>query len=162
MLFEQRALYMMYAAISEMNIKRKEVKPEGFEKLLNRYTKGKNSDYVILDTECDMNVRLDIDTSSNCDSWKYKGAEYKEIFLDSREFLTDSTLPNAFRNKLLILRKKDFPSLVKVNENTAPQVRIEDVSDRNEGIAAVRVTIVPNMEMRYYKNTKVLQIELER
>ncbi len=161
-LFEQRALYMMYAAISKMDIKQKKVKPEDFEKVLSRYTKRRNGDYVILDTECDMSIRLDVDTSSNCDNWTYKGAAYKKLFLNSREFLGDSTLPNAFRNKLLILRKKDFPSLVKINENTAPQVRIEDVSDRNEGIAAIRVTIVPNMEMRYYKNTKVLQVELER
>lgn len=162
MLFEQRALYMMYAAISEMDIKRKKVKPEGFEKRLNRFTKGRNSDYVILDTECDMSIRLDVDTSSNCDNWTYKGAAYKKLFLDSREFLGDSSLPNAFRNKLLILRKEDFPSLAKVNENTTPQVRIEDESGGKDGIAAVRVTIVPNMEMRYYKNTKVLQVELER
>lgn len=162
MLFEQRALYMMYAAISKMDIKQKKVKPEDFEKVLSRYTKRRNGDYVILDTECDMSIRLDVDTSSNCDNWTYKGAAYKKLFLNSREFLGDSTLPNAFRNKLLILRKEDFPSLVKVNEDTTPQIRIEDESDRKDGIAAVRVTIVPNMEMRYYKSTKVLQVELER
>ncbi len=43
-----------------------------------------------------------------------------------------------------------------------PQVIIADESDRDSGKAAVRVTVMPNLEMRYYKNSKVLWVELTR
>ena len=60
------------------------------------------------------------------------------------------------------MRKEDYPSLFKINEDVMPQVIIADESDRDSGLAAVRVTVMPNLEMRYYKNSKVLWVELIR
>lgn len=161
-LFEQRSLYMIYSAISKMKMKRKKVRAVDFEAVMKKYTKGKFEDYVIIDTDCELDILLDIDSRDTYREWNYKCAEYKKVFLDSREYLRDGDLPGVFKNSLLILRKEDYPSLFKTSEDTMPQVTIADESNRETGVAAVRVTITPNMEMRYYKGTKVLWVELIR
>ena len=76
--------------------------------------------------------------------------------------MRDVDLPIIFKNSLLILRKEDYPSLFKKSEDVMPQVIIADESNRDTGRAAVRVTVIPNMEMHYYKNSKVLWVELTR
>lgn len=161
--FEQRAIYMIYAAISKMQLgKLVKVRTGDFEQFFDKYTKGKNKEYVIIDTDCELDVMLDIDHRDVYGGWEYKGAEYKKVFLDSREYLRDSLLPGVYKNTLLILRKDEYPSLFKINEDVMPQVIIADESDRDSGRAAVRVTVMPNLEMRYYKNSKVLWVELTR
>lgn len=161
-LFEQRAVYMIYTAISKMKMKRKKVRTGDFEAVMKKYTKGKFEDYVIIDTDCELDILLDIDSRDTYGEWNYKGVEYKKMFLDSREYLRDGDLPGVFKNSLLILRKEDYPSLFKSGEDAMPQVTIADESNRETGVAAIRVTITPNMEMRYYKGTKVLWVELMR
>lgn len=161
-LFEQRAVYMIYSAINKMKLKRKKMRAGVFETKLKKFTKGRNEDYVIIDTDCKLDILLDIDSRDSYGEWIYKGAEYKKMFLDSREYLRDSDLPSLFKDSLLVLRKEDLPSLFKTGEDAMPQVTITDESDRETGVAAVRVMVTPNMEMRYYKNTKVLWVELLR
>lgn len=161
-LFEQRSIYMFFSAISKMKMKRKKVRAGDFEAVMKKYTKGRIEDYVIIDTDFELDILLDIDSRENYGDWEYKGAEYKKIFLDSREYLRDSDLPSVFKSSLLILRKEDYPSLFKKSEEALPEVTIADESSRETGVAAVRVTVTPNMEMRYYKNTKVLWVELMR
>ena len=161
-LFEQRAVYMIYSAISRMKLKRKKVRAGDFEAAMKKYTKGKFEDYVIIDTDCELDILLDIDSRDTYGEWNYKGAEYKKMFLDSREYLRDGDLPGVFKNSLLILRKENLPSLFKTGEDAMPQVTIADESNRETGVAAIRVTITPNMEMRYYKGTKVLWVDLIR
>ena len=160
--FEQRAIYMIYSAISKMKLKRRKVRAGDFESFMKKYTNGKNDEYIIIDTDCDLDILLDIDNRDTYGEWDYKGAEYKKMFLDAREYLRDVDLPIIFKNSLLILRKEDYPSLFKINEDVMPQVIIADESDRDSGRAAVRVTVMPNLEMRYYKNSKVLWVELTR
>ena len=143
-------------------MKRKKVRAGDFEAVMKKYTKGKFEDYVIIDTDCELDILLDIDSRDTYGEWNYKGAEYKKMFLDSREYLRDGDLPGVFKNSLLILRKEDYPSLFKSGEDAMPQVTIADESNRETGVAAIRVTITPNMEMRYYKGTKVLWVELMR
>lgn len=60
------------------------------------------------------------------------------------------------------MRKEDYPSLFKKNETAEPAGELKDESDRDNGIAAIGVTITPNMEMRYYKNAKVMKVTLVR
>ena len=160
--FEQRAVYMIYSAISKMKPKRRKVRAGDFESFMKKYTNGKNDEYVIIDTDCDLDILLDIDNRDTYGGWNYKGAEYKKLFLDAREYLRDVDLPIIFKNSLLILRKEDYPSLFKKSEDVMPQVIIADESNRDTGRAAVRVTVIPNMEMHYYKNSKVLWVELTR
>ena len=147
--FEQRAIYMIYSAISKMKPKRRKVRAGDFESFMKKYTSGKNDEYIIIDTDCDLDILLDIDNRDTYGEWDYKGAEYKKIFLEAREYLRDVDLPIIFKNSLLILRKEDYPSLFKKNEDVMPQVIIADESDRDSGKAAVRVTVMPNLEMRY-------------
>lgn len=160
--FEQRAIYMIYSAISKMQLKRRKVSVGDFESVLKKYTKGKNDEYVIIDTDCELDVLLERDSRDTYGEWNYKGAEYKKLFLDAREYLRDLDLPIIFKNSLLVLRKEDYPSLFKKSEDVVPQVIIADESDRDSGKAAVRVIVMPNMEMRYYKKSKVLWVELTR
>ena len=153
MVFEQRCLYMFYAAVSKMQIACKTVRVADFVKFYNRYTKGKKDDYIIIDTDCKLSVGIDVDRN---------GDGYKRIFLDSLNFLKDVSLAEMFRDSLLILQKEDYPSLFRKTEDAEPAVLLEDVSSREDGVAAICVSINPNLEMRYYMNTNVVKVTLVR
>lgn len=160
--FEKRAVYMSFAAISRMNIKRKKVRVGDFEKYFNSYTNGMNEDYVIIDANCELSIMLDKKTTNNPFVSQYLGAEYKYLYLDSSEYFKDLTLLELFGNSLLILRKEDFPSLVYKNNGVRPELSMKDMSDKAKGFAAMWVTIKPNMIMKFYKNTKIVMVELKR
>lgn len=160
-LFARRATYMTFSAISQMNVERKKVSAGDFEQFFNSYTKGANSEYVIIDTECQFSTLLDKDTNLNNMDSQYKGAKYKCVYLDAND-MKDIPLMEVFRNSLIIIRKEDYPSLFKVQENKEPEISLEDYSDSSQGLVSIKVTMTPNMEIRYYRNTHVLMVELLR
>jgi hypothetical protein len=158
-LFDLRTTYMAFSAISRMNIERRKVSVGDFEQFFNSYTKGANSEYVIIDTECQFSSLLDKDTNLNNMESQYKGAEYKCVYLDAND-MKDIPLMEIFRNSLIIIRKDDYPSLFKTQENKEPEISLEDYSDSSQGLASIKVTMTPNMEMRFYRRTHVLMVEL--
>lgn len=153
MVFEKCCDYMFYAAVSRMRMDYKTVRVADFDSFFNRYTKGKRDEYIIIDTESTLSVGIDIERD---------GDGYKCMFIDASEYLRDVPLVEIFRNSLLIMKKEDYPSLFRKNETAEPVVELKDESDIENGIAAIGVTITPNMEMRYYKNAKVMKVTLVR
>lgn len=161
-LFDSRVTYMVYTALSQMDIIHKNVCVGDFEVFFRSYTEGHNSDYMIVDTDCELSANLEIETENIVGNWKYKEADYSRKCIDANGHLKDTPLMGLFNNSLLIIKKEDFPSLVKINENDKPQIDLEDCSDSTRGLAAIKVTIASNMELRYYKSSKVAWINLTR
>ena len=61
---------------------------------------------------------------------------------------------------MIIIKKSDLPFVYSTVKENAPSVSVHDESDQKKGSAVVRITVNPNWEAKYCKESRVLKIRL--
>jgi hypothetical protein len=77
------------------------------------------------------------------------------------DHLSDIDIVRDFLGSLLIVKKEDMPILAEDKYGDDAEIAIEDVSNKEEGLAAVRVDITPRYTM-WYRNAKCYKVVIER
>lgn len=164
-IFRSRYIYMMYVAVSQMKIKDVKAKWSDFEKVFLKYV-GENGDgYVIIDTECKVDVMVRMDKLPEGVMWSphrhYKKAYYYDAGMGSSFNLRDLPLGRLLDGTVLIMRMADLPVLVPTSEDGMPVVSIIDESLREKGWAPVRITVDPCLVAKYSKNAEVVRVRFK-
>jgi hypothetical protein len=60
----------------------------------------------------------------------------------------------------MLIKKADLPALVRENNNASPEVGFKDESDKEKGVAAVRMTVNPQMVVKYNPNAQVIRVKI--
>ena len=156
-LFEERSCYLMCAAFQKMELNPLSVNYKSLETSVGQIL-GKEADkYVVIDFDSHsyMHMRVDYDGK------KCLGADYMKVHLEMNDHLSDIDIVRDFLGSLLIVKKEDMPILAEDKYGDDAKVAIEDVSERKEGLAAVRVDITPRYTM-WYRNAKCYRVVIER
>ena len=92
---------------------------------------------------------------------KVMKAIYKSYSLDNGWFMNGFNETEDFSNTIVVIKKDDLPYVCSISSTGyGPTVDFEDVSDRESGIAEVRVIVNPNLEMKYSKKAKVTRLKV--
>lgn len=164
--FKSRFLYMVYFALSQMRIKDVSTKWGDFEKMFTNYVGNDGDKYVIIDNDCSLRVFAEMDKLSDGQKWPlhryYKGAYCYDAEIGLSRYLKDVPLIESFDRTILVVRFADMPVLVPTSDQGVPYVSFEDESNKEKGWAAVRITVEPNLNMKYSKEAEVLRVKIKR
>ena len=163
-LFKNRYQCVVYEALSQMNIEEVSTKWEDFEDCFLSHVGDKGEEYIIIDTDCSMNLFVKMDELEDGVKFSfnrnYKGAYYYHAELNSSFYLQDLPVAEAFRNTIAIVKYADLPVLVTTSNDCCPDVQFRDESNRAQAKAAVRITVDPKLIVRYSKQAKVLRVRI--
>ena len=156
-LFCNRYKYLLYTALSEMKVNEMKMDVAEVETYLSKLVEGHEQEYQIIDTNSPFETLLmpEILTVSR---YSFKGVDYfkEDIALSN---LMDTPNFLRFDNSLIIIRKDNMPVLKYINDGALPKVKTEDVSNKKEGIADVKVMIEPNLQLVYNSECEIIKIE---
>lgn len=165
-IFRSRYLYVVYSALSRMQIKDETISIDNFEQYFTGLVGEKGSDYIIIDSNSHMNLFYKMDALANGQRFSihrtYKGADYKDYDLDVGWYLRDLEVLEPFKNTLVIVKKIDLPALVKTSTDDVPNVEYKDESDSMNGTAKISMVINPNYESQFDKGAIVTRLRLEK
>ena len=60
-----------------------------------------------------------------------------------------------------MIRKDNLPALEGETEEASPAIEFKDESDKEKGMAAVRVTVDPKMLVKYNDNVQVTRVKIK-
>ena len=158
-LIATRIAYMTLTAFSEMKIDEVDVTSVDFDLFFNNYVGKNKSDYVLVDVDSPFDALLDV---------HFKGYErdYKDvpfISLNSASRIGHmSELPSfeKFKGSLLIIAKKDLPSLVCDNET--PVFDYKDESAKEKMKLRIRTTVDIQRQLKYKSTGSVMKVNCKR
>lgn len=163
--FKSRYLFMIFQALSNMHITDVAMPIDEFEKYFDNYVGEKGTEYFILDANSHMDLFYEMDKQKSghrsFDESTYKGAEYKLYDLDVGLYLKDVIELESFRETLVVIKKNDLPTVANTTKSTGPSVEFGDESSRENGVAAVYMTVNPNYCVKYCRDVDVLRVKLE-
>ena len=164
--FNSRYLFMVYGAIANMQITDKTIPIDTFDAFFASYVGDSGQDYVIIDSESQMDVYYEFDKPvkerRSLFYRTYKGAEYKHYDFQIGWYLKDLEELEPFNNTLVIIKREDLPFVFSTEESNEPTVNIQDESEKEKGSAVVRITVNPNLAAKFNKNAQVLRLKLQR
>ncbi len=165
-IFRSRYLYVVYSALSRMQIKDETISFDNFEQYFAGLVGEKGSDYIIIDSNSHMNLFYKMDALANGQRFSsqrtYKGADYKYYDLNVGWYLRDLDVLEPFKDTLVIVKKADLPVLVNTTMSNCPDVDFAEKSDRDEGIATINMVINPNYEAGFDKKSTVIRLRLKK
>ncbi len=129
------------------------------EQLKTRY------DYVIIDTGGSSHLLMDLDKHDGPRrwfDWSFKKAAYKHYDLQMGWYLKDLEEIEPFDNTVIIIKKTDLPYVTMADGYDGPSLSFTDKSNRNDATALVRITVNPNLAVRYNKDTEAVKIKVIR
>lgn len=163
--FKSRYLFMIFQALSNMHITDVAMPIDEFEKYFDNYVGEKGTEYFILDANSHMDLFYEMDKQKSghrsFDESTYKGAGYKLYDLDVGLYLKDVIELESFRETLVVIKKNDLPTVANTTKSTGPSVEFRDESSRENGVAAVCMTVNPNYCVKYCRDVDVLRVKLE-
>lgn len=164
--FRSRYLYIVFEAVSQMQVKDVEMKWGEFEKMFTKYVGEAGEHYVIMDTECSVDAMVKMDPLPEGQKWSfhrfYKGAYYYDTGFGTMFNLRDVPLAEAFDKTALLVKFADLPVLESVAEDGRPEVTVSDEPHIEKGWASVRVTADPRLVAKYSKNAEVIRLRLSK
>ena len=164
-IFQSRYLYLLMNAIHNMNMNDIVVDSNHVKRHLKELLGDKGNEYMVLDF-CSaplLLLSLDKEDKENYgyNDEKVMKATYKSYSLDNGWFMNGFNETEDFSNTIVVIKKDDLPYVCGISSTGyGPTVDFEDVSDRESGIAEVRVIVNPNLEMKYSKKAKVTRLKV--
>lgn len=163
-LFKNRYQCVVYEALSQMSTVEVSTKWEDFEECFLTHVGDKGAEYIIIDTDCSMNLFVKMDELEDGVGFSinrnYKGAYYYHVELNASFYLQDLPVAEAFRNTITIVKYTDLPVPVTMSDDDCPDVQFRDESDRTQAKAAVRITVDPKLIVRYNKQAELLRVRI--
>lgn len=153
-----RIVYATLTILKENISMCKQVTIASFNKALRDYTKGRLNEYAIIDIGGRLHLHFWKEFKNNRN---YYG-EVAYWNLDSIAYSQLSDMPEyiLLKDSILILKLADFPSLVKVKDS--PQVRYEDISDKEKGILRICAYVDLGFSLRFSPKFDVLKLNIKR
>lgn len=65
-----------------------------------------------------------------------------------------------FKKTVVIIRKEDLPYVFSTCTDSRPSVTLVDESDKEKGEAIMRITVNPNLALKYSREAKVVRVML--
>lgn len=155
--FRTRYLFKVYTTFAKMRIKEENISIREFGDRFDKFVGNKAEDYVVIDTDCSLYIHYKMDGSFNK---FYKGAEYKHYDFITSRFLDDIVETNSYKGTVVIIKKDNLPYLEPVANTQGPSLNYDDESDKQKGIAAIKLTINPNYDICYSKYVDVLLLKI--
>lgn len=161
--FKGRYQRLFYQAMTGMQIKDEEVEKDGLGDYVSGILNEKGEEYVIIETDLSLLNFVELDKIEKRYPWRnrFKKAELHPIDLDTSFYMRDFAEMEQFRGTLLLIKKENLPALEGETEDASPAIEFKDESDRNKGMAAVRVTIDPKMVVKYNENAQVIRVKVK-
>ena len=164
-MFNARYQFLMLEAIKIMGSEVVRISPDNFESYFCNLLVGNENAYALISINSPMSAFLKYDNHIEKDySYKqtYHGAEVHQIDIDTSWYLRDLSEVDEFRHTLLIMRKKDLPVMESVIKEKRCEVKFEDLSNMDTGVAEVRMNIDSNLRMCYDRHAKVIKLVTEK
>lgn len=155
--FQDRYKYLLYSAIDEMKKQTVRLTTAEFGDYLTEYTKGRLSEYVIIDTNSHFEAVLDMEMIGPL-RYKYMGTDYVRVEWERNRSFQDLPLMQKYDENLVIIKKSDLPVIERAEESVEPWVKVEDVSSEDEGVVRVLVKMNPNLRIRYSSQCEVVVV----
>lgn len=164
--FRTRHLFIIYEALSQMRIKNVTWKWDDFEKRFKKHVKNEGDKYAIIDTDSMMAAIAIFDKLPEGQIWSlyrhYKGAYYYNAGLETSLYMRDLPLVGLFKKTAVIVRLADLPCLTATTDDGLPKVNLVDESSKENGWAAVRITVESSLVAKYNKNAEVIRVSFKR
>ncbi len=146
-IYEERSCYLMCSAFKEMDEIIVRVNHNALEDTVKQILGKDAENYVAVDFDSHCHMFMKVDYKQN----KCYDADYKRVYIDMNDRLSDTGLISEFKGRMLIIRKEDMPVLAEDVSESDADVTFEDVSKKDEGFAALKVNITPGYTMWYKK-----------
>ena len=146
-IYEERSCYLMCSAFKEMDEIIVRVNHNALEDTVKQILGKDAENYVAVDFDSHCHMFMKVDYKQN----KCYDADYKRVYIDMNDRLSDTGLISEFKGRMLIVRKEDMPVLAEDVSESDADVTVEDVSKKDEGFAALKVNITPGYTMWYKK-----------
>lgn len=161
--FSGRFQKLFFQAIQGMKMKDVRLGKEELGEYIADVLRDKGKDFVIVEVDLTLVHLVKLDKQEKRSyPWynRFQEADIHPFELDTDLYMTDCLDLEPFRNSLLIIRKDDLPALERESEEAEPIVSYKDESNREKGLAAVRVTVDPRMVVKFNPESEVMRIKL--
>lgn len=162
--FRSRYQYMVYSALSKMKITDVSMPVKDFESYFVKHYGMHGNDYMIIDSDSLMHLFCEFDKNpQNTTSLlhrQYKGADHRLYDLSIGWYLRDIPELEPFKKTVVIIRKEDLPYVFSTCTDSRPSVTLVDESDKEKGEAIMRITVNPNLALKYSREAKVVRVML--
>lgn len=161
--FKGRYQRLFYQAVTGMRIKDVEVEKDGLGDYVAEVLNERGEEYIIVETDLSLLNFVELDKIEKRYPWRnrFKKAELHPFELDTSFYMRDFAEMEQFRGTLLLIRKENLPALEGETEDASPAIDFKDVSDKEKGMAAVRVTVDPKMVVKYNENAQVIRVKVK-
>ena len=161
--FRGRFEMLFYQAVMCMKIKDVLIETADLGDFIEGVLNAEGKEFVIVETCLDLYNFVELDKEKERKyPWRqhFKEAEIHSFDLNTNIYLRDVTELEQFRGSLMLIKKADLPALVRENNNASPEVGFKDESDKEKGVAAVRMTVNPQMVVKYNPNAQVIRVKI--
>lgn len=135
-----------------------------FESYFVKHYGMHGNDYMIIDSDSLMHLFCEFDKNpQNTTSLlhrQYKGADHRLYDLSIGWYLRDIPELEPFKKTVVIIRKEDLPYVFSTCTDSRPSVTLVDESDKEKGEAIMRITVNPNLALKYSREAKVVRVML--
>lgn len=156
-----RLIYLALSSFRKMKIKETNVKAPNFDIFLERFTKGKREDYVIIGVDSHFEAILNIRFLGH-NSFYERTVPYINIDSSTKPLLTDLDDYNYFKDSLLIVAKKELPAIVDIGDNIDVTIDYKDISDESKMQLFVRTTVDAHKKLIFNPNAKIAIVKLKQ
>lgn len=165
-IYMSRYMYILLRAIQNMRVKDVEVQRDEVARYLRRLLDKQGEKYVIVDLTASYLFLLSLDRKETGEMGLNKNkvfnAAYKDYNFDYGWFLYDLEELEPYKDTIVIIKRTDLPYVCSSASEFGPKVEFEDQSDKDEGIADVRVTVNPNFLIKYSKKAIITRVKVLR
>lgn len=156
-IYEERSCYLMCSAFKEMDEIIVRANHNTIEDTVKQILGKDAENYVLVDFDSHCYMFMNVDYKHN----KCLGADYKRVYVDMNDHLSDTELIGEFKGRMVIVRREDMPILAEDVRDSDADVIVEDISKKDEGLAALKVNITPGYTM-WYSKASYYMIDMER
>lgn len=160
-LISNRIIYLTLYSFHEMKIYKEYLISPKFDAFFDKFTHGKNEDYVLIGIESPFNSILNI---------KFKGNElyYRQVVpyisidaVGSGNLLSDLEYYDFFKDSLLIVAKSDLPAIEDYSDGNI-NVNFQEESDESKMEMNVRTTIDVHKKVVFNKNVEIAMVKIKQ
>lgn len=161
--FKGRYQRLFYQAITGMQIKDIEVEKDGLGDYVAEVLNNEGENYIIVETDLSLLNFVELDKLEKRYPWRsrFKKAELHPFEIDTSFYMRDFVEMEQFRGTLLLIRKENLPALEGETKDASPAIDIKDESDKEKGMAAVRITVDPKMVVKYNDNAQIIRVKVK-
>lgn len=160
-LFSTRLIYLALSSFRKMKLKEVNVKPPNFDLFFEKFTKGKRENFVLIGIDSPFEAILNI-RSLGRDRFYENTVPYVNIDSSMSPLLTDLDNYIYFKDSLLVVAKKDLPTIVNIGGNKDIMIDHKDISDESKMQLSVRTTVDVHKKLIFNSNAKIAMVRLKR